>query len=255
MPTSGVPGAVAVELVHNFSLLHDDIIDGDRERRHQPTVWALFGVGQAILVGDALQTLAHQVLLETRTGLRRRRPAALADAVAEMIAGQAEDVARERRDVDVDGCIRMAGRQDRRAAVVCIGPSAPCSPAPTPRAVDALAEFGAHVGLSFQAVDDMLGIWGDPAITGQTRGLRTSTAKKKTLPVAFAMAANAGGRPRAQALFRNGNLDEAGGAQGDGPRRAGGRPGEATEEFAASALSAALAALDAADLDAAAAAS
>ena len=72
-----VPGAVAVELMHDFSLLHDDIIDGDRERRHRPTVWALFGVGQAILVGDALQTLAHQVLLDDADGCGDcRRPAA-----------------------------------------------------------------------------------------------------------------------------------------------------------------------------------
>ena len=59
-----VPGAVAVELAHNYSLLHDDVIDGDRERRHRPTVWALYGVGPAVLVGDALLTLGHQVLLE-----------------------------------------------------------------------------------------------------------------------------------------------------------------------------------------------
>ena len=50
----GIPGGVAVELVHNFSLIHDDVIDGDVERRHRPTVWALFGVGQAVIVGDAL---------------------------------------------------------------------------------------------------------------------------------------------------------------------------------------------------------
>ncbi len=52
-----LPGAVAVELVHDFSLLHDDVMDGDRERRHRPTVWALFGQAQAIVVGDALLAL------------------------------------------------------------------------------------------------------------------------------------------------------------------------------------------------------
>ena len=63
---------MAVELVHNFSLLHDDVIDGDDERRHRPTVWALFGVGQAIIAGDALQTLAHQVLLDVPRRSRSR---------------------------------------------------------------------------------------------------------------------------------------------------------------------------------------
>ena len=107
----GVPGAVAVELVHNFSLLHDDVIDGDRERRHRPTVWALFGVGQAIIAGDALHTLAHAGA--ARRGHARgragggarwpRRPAA-------MIAGQAVDMAFETRDdVTWDECLAMAG--------------------------------------------------------------------------------------------------------------------------------------------------
>ena len=59
-----VPGAVAVELVHNFSLVHDDIIDGDTERRHRATVWAAFGTDEAIISGDALHNLAYRVLLD-----------------------------------------------------------------------------------------------------------------------------------------------------------------------------------------------
>ena len=60
----GVPAAAAVELVHNFSLLHDDIMDGDTERRHRPTAWTVFGVGAAILAGDAMLALAQDILLE-----------------------------------------------------------------------------------------------------------------------------------------------------------------------------------------------
>ena len=67
------PAAVAVELVHNFSLIHDDIIDTDTERHHRPTVWSVFGIGPAIVAGDALQILAHQVLLETSLRARRGR--------------------------------------------------------------------------------------------------------------------------------------------------------------------------------------
>src|SRR5206468_4837983 len=63
-PQRGVPAAVAVELVHNFSLLHDDIMDGDTERRHRPTAWKVYGVGPAILAGDALLALAQDILLE-----------------------------------------------------------------------------------------------------------------------------------------------------------------------------------------------
>ena len=63
----GVTAAVAVELVHNFSLLHDDIMDNDTERRHRPTAWTVFGVGAAILAGDALLALAQDLLLEDDT--------------------------------------------------------------------------------------------------------------------------------------------------------------------------------------------
>ena len=72
-----MPGAVAVELVHNFSLLHDDLMDGDVERRHRPTVWALCGVPAAILAGDALLALAAEVLLERRLAARGRGRAEL----------------------------------------------------------------------------------------------------------------------------------------------------------------------------------
>src|SRR5262249_51869709 len=63
-PERGVPAAVAVELVHNFSLLHDDIMDGDTERRHRPTAWTVYGTGAAILAGDAMLALAQDILLE-----------------------------------------------------------------------------------------------------------------------------------------------------------------------------------------------
>ncbi len=67
----GIPGAVGVELVHNFSLLHDDLMDGDLERRHRRTVWAIWGAPAAILAGDALLALAHEVVLESPSPGRR----------------------------------------------------------------------------------------------------------------------------------------------------------------------------------------
>ena len=104
-----MPGGVAVELVHNFSLIHDDIIDTDTERHHRPTVWSVYGIGPAIVAGDALQILAHQVLLETPLGRGAAASAALADATAAMIAGQADDIAFEsRRDVTVEQCMAMS---------------------------------------------------------------------------------------------------------------------------------------------------
>src|SRR5204862_3943940 len=93
-PVVALPGAVAVELVHNFSLLHDDVMDGDRERRHRPTVWALFDVGQAIVAGDALLALATELLLEADRADAARE---LTAGTAGMIRGQAEDIAFESR--------------------------------------------------------------------------------------------------------------------------------------------------------------
>ena len=105
---AGVVGGVAIELVHNFSLVHDDIIDGDLERRHRPTVWAAHGVGHAIIAGDALATLAFQILLEEPTPERVRAAGRLAEATQAMIAGQAEDMASELLvSLSVEECLQM----------------------------------------------------------------------------------------------------------------------------------------------------
>jgi geranylgeranyl diphosphate synthase type I len=246
-PDVGLPAAVAVELVHNFSLLHDDIIDGDRERRHRPTVWALFGVGQAIIVGDALQTLAHQVLLAEHSDESVRAAGRLTNAVAEIIAGQADDMALESEEsIAVDGCVRMAAAKTGALLACAAGLGAVLAGADA-GAVGALERFGAHLGLAFQAVDDILGIWGDPAVTGKPVGSDLAS-KKKTLPVAFASAEDPDAAAELAALFRNGRLDQDAVRRATAAvERAGGRT--TAEAFARDELAAALATLDAAALD------
>jgi geranylgeranyl diphosphate synthase, type I len=181
-------GALAVELVHNFSLLHDDVMDRDLERRHRPTAWALFGVGQAIVTGDALLVLAQELLLEPPSPERERASRALTRATARMIEGQAEDLAFESRiDVTVEECLRMCAH--KTGALISFGASVGAILAGADeRRVVALEEFGLHLGLAFQAVDDILGIWGRPEATGKpvAGDLRSS---KKTLPVVMAMEA------------------------------------------------------------------
>jgi geranylgeranyl diphosphate synthase, type I len=191
-PDVALPGAVAVELVHNFSLLHDDVMDRDLERRHRPTAWALFGVGQAIVTGDALLVLAHELLLEQPSPERERASVALTRATARMIRGQAEDLAFESRlDVSVEECLRMA--EHKTGALLgyaaSVGPLLAGAEEPV---VGALEEFGVHLGLAFQAVDDLLGIWGRPDTTGKpvAGDLR---AHKKTLPIVAALAELSGG--------------------------------------------------------------
>ena len=180
-----VPGAVAIELVHNYSLLHDDIIDRDRERRHRPTVWAQFGEAVAIVAGDALAGLAMQVLLDTPTARRVEAARRLAVANQEMIAGQSADMAFEARErVSVAECLDMErGKTGALLAASCaIGAVLGGADSST---ADALGEYGAHLGIAFQAVDDVLGVWGEPAVTGKPVGADL-LARKKALPVAVA---------------------------------------------------------------------
>ena len=180
-----VPGAVAIELVHNYSLLHDDIIDGDRERRHRPTVWAEYGEGVAIVAGDALAALAVQVLLDSPTAPRVEAARRLADANQSMISGQSADMAFEARGrVTVAECLAMErGKTGALLSASCaIGALLGGADAHT---ADTLGEYGEHLGIAFQAVDDVLGVWGEPAITGKPVG-SDLLARKKALPVAVA---------------------------------------------------------------------
>jgi geranylgeranyl diphosphate synthase, type I len=185
-PKRGVPAAVAVELVHNFSLLHDDIMDGDVERRHRPTAWKVYGIGPAVLAGDALLTLAQDLLLEDGGQPGSWAARCLSAAVLRLVGGQGSDLAFEKRDdVTLTECLAMAG--DKTAALMACACSIGAVYLGAPPALAmSLAAFGAHVGLAFQLTDDLLGIWGAPEITGKPvrADLR---ARKKSLPVVAAL--------------------------------------------------------------------
>jgi len=207
-PRRGVPAAVAVELVHNFSLLHDDIMDGDTERRHRPTAWKVYGVGPAILAGDALLSLAQDILLEESGPQGAWAARCLSAAVQRLIAGQGADLAFERRDdVTLGECLTMAG--DKTAALMACSCSIGAVYLGAPPALAmGLAAFGAHAGLAFQLTDDLLGIWGAPEITGKPvrSDLRT---RKKSLPVVAALTSDTDqGRQLGELLARPDPLTE-----------------------------------------------
>ncbi len=185
-PERAVPAAVAVELVHNFSLLHDDIMDGDTERRHRPTAWTVYGVGAAILAGDALLALAQDLLLESPPPEGVWASRCLSAAVQRLIAGQGADLAFERRsDVTVAECLDMAG--DKTAALMACACSIGAVYVGGPAAIaKSLAGFGAYAGLAFQLTDDLLGIWGAPEVTGKPV-MSDLRARKKSLPVVAAL--------------------------------------------------------------------
>jgi geranylgeranyl diphosphate synthase, type I len=204
---AALPGAVAIELVHDFSLLHDDVMDGDRERRHRPTVWALFGLGQAIVVGDALLALAEDLLLEDPRPEATAAAAQLTRATAEMIQGQAEDLAFESRpDVSLEECLEMTGRKTG-ALLSCAAAMGGVLGGGDDRSIQALRSYGRHLGLAFQAVDDVLGIWGDPAVTGKPAAgdLRQH---KKSIPVVHALTSGGPGAAEVRAFLSNGQPDE-----------------------------------------------
>jgi geranylgeranyl diphosphate synthase type I len=188
-PERGVPAAVAVELVHNFSLLHDDIMDGDTERRHRPTAWTVYGTGAAILAGDAMLALAQDILLEDTASQGVWAARALSAAVQRLIAGQGADLAFEQRgDVSLPECLTMAS--DKTAALMaCACSIGSIHVGAPPQLAMGLAAFGAHAGLAFQLTDDLLGIWGSPQVTGKP--VRSDLrARKKSLPVVAALCAD-----------------------------------------------------------------
>ncbi len=181
----GVLGAVAVELVHGFSLLHDDVMDGDRIRRHRPTAWTLFGVPMATLTGDALLALATQVLAETGRAAEYTT-LVLSSTLIRLMGGQCADLDFEARTtVTVDECVQMATNKTG-ALLGCACALGGHLGGGNRDQVRHLQRFGDWSGLSYQFADDLLGIAGDTRVTGKPVGADLAR-RKKSLPVVFAL--------------------------------------------------------------------
>ncbi|MEU1594654.1 family 2 encapsulin nanocompartment cargo protein polyprenyl transferase [Streptomyces sp. NPDC005708] len=186
---AAVGAAAAVELVHNFTLLHDDVMDRDATRRHRPTAWTVFGDADAILAGDALQALALRLLAEDPHPASGAAAARLASCVVELCAGQHADTAMERRDPDevtLDEVLAMAEAKTG-ALLGCACALGALYAGADEEDVAALDAFGREAGLAFQLIDDVIGIWGDPSRTGKPAGADLM-ARKKSLPVVAALA-------------------------------------------------------------------
>ena len=188
--------AATLELIHNFSLIHDDIQDGDLERRGRPTVWSIWGVGQALWAGNAMRVLSDQALTMDGAPLAKRGQAArlLTQAYLEMIEGQYMDLEFEgRTDIGVSEYLSMISRKTG-ALIRCAVEMGALVATDDPQAKAALSQWGVHLGRAFQVRDDILGIWGDPALTGKAVG-NDIRRKKKTFPVVYGFE-NAAGRAR-----------------------------------------------------------
>ncbi len=203
VPAAAVPAAVAVELVHNFSLLHDDVMDGDLTRRHRRTAWSVFGANAAILTGDALLTLALDVFAASGNPAAMDGIRMLSAAVQALLDGQSADLTFEgRADVALTECQSMAERKTG-ALMGCACAVGASFGGGSPAQVEHLRGFGQYLGLAFQHVDDLLGIWGDPAVTGKPihSDLRS---RKKSLPVVAALTSDtAAGRELAALYHRD----------------------------------------------------
>jgi len=195
-----LPAAVAVEMVHNFSLLHDDVMDRDVSRRHRPTAWTVFGVSSAILAGDALLTLAFDVLAGSGHARSQDAMRMISAAVQDLVEGQCEDVSfEERSDVDLSECLSMAGEKTG-ALLACSAGIGALYGGGTAEQVEHMRVFGEHLGLAFQLVDDLLGIWGDPRVTGKPVH-SDLVSRKKSLPVVAALTSGVPAADELAALY------------------------------------------------------
>lgn len=206
-------GAAAVEFVHNFSLVHDDIQDGDEERRGRPTVWRVWGIAQAINTGDALRELADRAL--RRGGLHGAADAVVVDAARRlnratlrMIEGQYLDLTFEERfDVSVDEYLAMVERKTGAMMGVSLALGAVFAGASADQA-DALERAGQRLGRCFQMRDDWLGIWADPEALGKPTDADIRR-RKKSFPVLHALThAPTDARRELEQIYRQSELSD-----------------------------------------------
>lgn len=185
-----LPAAAAIELAHNFTLLHDDIEDGDIERRHRSTVWFLWGIPQAILVGDALLALTRLHLwkvldegVEFATALNLAK--LFDESLLKLTEGQHLDISFEQRQqVSLSSYEEMISL---KTAILmrCSTQMGATIGTHNQEIIESLARFGHALGLAFQIRDDILGVWATEAELGKLAA-GDIYRRKKSLPVLHA---------------------------------------------------------------------
>lgn len=200
-----LPVAAALELIHNFSLIHDDIEDASAERHHQAAVWKLWGEAQAINAGDAVYALAHLALLRLKEMSLAPEKFAhslkiLDEACLRLCEGQYLDIAYESRtDITIEDYLDMIAKKTAAlmAASTCLGVLIALETGDE-RTLDSFYSFGKELGLAYQIRDDILGIWGSEKKTGKPTG-DDIVKKKKALPVIYGLQ-HAGNKERERLL-------------------------------------------------------
>ena len=189
-PKMAMPAAVALEFIHVFSLIHDDIQDEDETRHNRKTLWKLWGVPKALVAGNVLRVVADQALHRlVNAGVEHGRALSamglLTEAYLEMIEGQYLDLSFEgRSDVGVDDYFQMISRKTG-ALIRCSMALGAVVGSDDPEVARAFRECGRSLGYVFQIRDDVLGIWGEEERTGKPVGADIRR-KKNSYPVVYA---------------------------------------------------------------------
>ena len=209
-----VAAAAAIELIHNFSLIHDDIQDQDVERRHQPTVWSLWGQPRALVAGDAMQSLGDVSMLQ---GVNRgvapdvalRVSGILTQGSLEMIEGQCLDLGFENRTaITTEEYLHMIGCKTGALIRSAVEIGAVLANDDV-QVTGAFARFGSYLGRAFQIRDDYLGVWGDAGATGKSSD-NDIRRRKKSFPAVFALdRASGAARDDLHRIYAQEELDDA----------------------------------------------
>lgn len=191
LPEQALSAAAAIELVHNFTLIHDDIQDGDMERRHRPTLWAIWGMPKALQAGNAMRNLAdlylqqlphHQVAPDVVAMCSKL----LTSAYLETVEGQYLDLDFEgRTDISTSNYLDMISRKTG-ALIRCSMQLGALTGNGDAKTVQALTKCGRYLGAVFQIRDDYLGMWGNEEETGKAVG-NDLRRKKNSLPLVYAL--------------------------------------------------------------------
>ena len=211
--SAAIPAAAALEFIHNFSLVHDDIQDEDETRHNRKTIWAVWGKPKALVSGNVLRIVADTTLHGlARQGLDSDRAlgavALLTESYLEMIEGQYMDMAFEgRHDIGMDDYLLMISRKTG-ALIRCSLNLGALVGADDPQTTAAFRECGRALGYVFQIRDDVLGVWGDEKITGKPVGADIRR-KKNSYPAVYAMeAAESEDRATLSRIYEKPELDD-----------------------------------------------
>jgi geranylgeranyl diphosphate synthase, type I len=186
-----LPAAAAIELTHNFTLIHDDIEDGDTERRHRPTLWKVWGIPQAINTGDGMFALARFTLWDVveegvDPAIAVRLGTVLDKACLVLAEGQYLDISFETRDdISIAMYVDMIGRKTA-TLMGCAAEMGALLGTHDAESIARLRTFGYAMGIAFQVRDDILGVWASTGELGKTPA-GDIYRRKKSLPILHAL--------------------------------------------------------------------